>query len=139
MSRENSVNLFPSKNFIQILYVYIRRNKKPCQAQLILNYALLEPMCINHPKILTSQKLSSLLSLLGIKSFHELFILGGRREPISCLVFYLFIKKWENLYMKSHQKWQTAVKTFKKKIKIFQRKHTKRGKYCFIEVNIHCF
>ena len=54
------------------------------------------------------------LGLFGLKSFHGFVILGGRIERIDCLVFYLVIKMWENLYKKTYQKWQTAVKTFKK-------------------------
>ena len=60
-------------------------------------------------------------------------------EPIARLVFYLFIKMWENLYQKPYQTWQTAVKTFKN-IKILQQEHTKRDKcdgfldeYCFLK------
>ena len=44
-------------------------------------------MCVNHPKVLTSQKLSSPFGLLGLKSFHG-FILGGRREPNAYLVLF---------------------------------------------------
>ena len=46
-------------------------------------------MFINHPQILRLQKLSSPLGLFGFKSFHEFFMVGGRIEPIACIVFYL--------------------------------------------------
>ena len=41
VSRQKSFNLFPTMNFIQILYVYIEPSIKPCQTQLILNCVLL--------------------------------------------------------------------------------------------------
>ena len=69
---------------------------------------------VNHPKVLTSQKPVSTLGLLGLKNFHGFVILRGRIEPIACLVLYLVIKMWGNLYKKSYQTWQTAVKTFEK-------------------------
>ena len=58
---------------------------------------LLWPVCANHPKILTSEKLSSPLGLFDLRSFHEFVILFGRMESISCVVFYLVIKVWEVL------------------------------------------
>ena len=46
MSRQMLFNVFPSKTFIQIMYVYIVRNKKPCHAPLILNsYPILTNVC----------------------------------------------------------------------------------------------
>ena len=41
VSRQKSFNLFPTMNFIQILYVYIEPSIKTCQTQLILNCVLL--------------------------------------------------------------------------------------------------
>ena len=83
-------------------------------------------MCVNHPKILTSQELNSPLDLFGLNSFHKFAILGGRIEPIACLVFYLVIKMYENLYKKPYQKGQTAVKTFKKHQNVPTGIHKKR-------------
>ena len=65
------------------------------------------------PKILTSQKLCSPLCSFGLKSFHGFFILVGRIEPTTWLVFYLVIKMWENPYKKPYQTRKT-VKTCKK-------------------------
>ena len=76
-------------------------------------------MCVNHLKILTSQKLHNPLCLFGLKSFHG-FIFVWRTEPSDCLVFYLVIKIWENLYKKPYQTWKT-VKTFKKTSKCSNR------------------
>ena len=53
------------------------------------------------------------LGLFSLKSFHEFVILGGSIGLIACLVFYLVIKMWENIYKKPCQTWQTALKTFK--------------------------
>ena len=63
---------------------------------------------------MTSQKLSNPLGLFGLKSLYEYVILIDKIEPIACLVFYLVIKGWGNLYKKAYQTLQTAVKTFKK-------------------------
>ena len=82
-SSQKLFNLFQSKTFIQIFYVYIICNIKPWQTQLILNCVLLLSMCVNHPKMLTTQKLSSPLGLIGLKSFHGFFIVGGKIEPIA--------------------------------------------------------
>ena len=41
VSRQKLFNLFASKTFIQIMYVYTVSNLKPCQTLLILNSALL--------------------------------------------------------------------------------------------------
>ena len=71
-------------------------------------------VCKPPKKLLTPQKLSSLLGLFGLTSAHRFDIVGGGIEPIDCLVFYLVIKMRKNLYRKPYQKWQTAVKTFKK-------------------------
>ena len=68
-------------------------------------------MRLNHPKILTPHKVSSPLGLFCLKSFHEFVLVGGKIEPIVCLVFYLVLKMRENLYKKSYRKWETAVKT----------------------------
>ena len=57
---------------------------------------------------------------------HGFVILTGRIEPISCLVFYLAIKMWENLYKKAFQKWQTALKTLKKHQNVPTGTHKKR-------------
>ena len=100
MPKHKLFNLFPSKNFIQILYAYIVFNIKSCQTLLILNCVLLQQMCVNHPKVLTSEKLSSPSGLFGFKSFHEFVVLGGRIRPIACLEF-LVIKKWGNFYKKT--------------------------------------
>ena len=83
-------------------------------------------MCVNHQKILTSQKLSSPLGLLGLKSFHGFVIVGGRIEAVACLLLYLVIKARENLYKKPYQKWQTSVKTFKKHRNVPMAAHKKR-------------
>ena len=64
-------------------------------------------------------KADSHLGLFGLKRFHAFVILGGRIEHIACLVFYLVIKMWEDLYKKPYQNWQTAVKTFKETSKCF--------------------
>ena len=39
--KAEAIHILPSKTFIQVLHVYIMRNIKPCQAQLILNCVLL--------------------------------------------------------------------------------------------------
>ena len=109
-----SFNFFPRKTLIEVLYACIVSNVQPCQTELILNCVPLQPMFVNHPKVLTFQKLSKPLGLFGLKSFHEFVILDGRIEPIACLVFYLVIKMWEKLFKKTYQRQQTAVKTFKK-------------------------
>ena len=83
-------------------------------------------MCVNHPKTLTSQKLSSPLSLFGFKSFRECVILGGRIVPTAYLVFYLVMKMREHLYKKPNQKWQTTVKTFKQNQNVLTVTHKKR-------------
>ena len=70
--------------------------------------------CVNHLKVLTSQKLVSTLGLFGLKSFHGFVIIRGRTEPTACLLLYLVTKMWGNLYKKSYQTWQTAVNTFEK-------------------------
>ena len=61
-------------------------------------------MFVNHPKVLTFQKLIKPLGLFGLKSFHEFVILDGRIEPIACLVFYLVIKMREKLFKKTYQR-----------------------------------
>ena len=99
-------------------------------------------MCANHLKILASQKLSSPLGLFYLKSFDGFVILGGRIEPIACLVFHLAIKMWENLYKKQYQKWQTAVKTFKIHQNVSTETHNKRQIFFpwFLGENTtHCF
>ena len=110
VSKQESFNLFLGKIFIQILYVYILRNTKPCQTQLILNCVLLSQMCINHPNILSFLKLISALGVFGLKYFHGFVVLGGRIGRIAGLVFCLVIKMWKNLYKKSYQTWQKTPK-----------------------------
>ena len=83
-------------------------------------------MCVSHPKTLTSQKLSSPLGLLGLKIFHGFGIIGGRIEPIVCLVFYVVIKMLENIYKNSYQNLQTAVKIFNKHQNVQTGTHTKK-------------
>ena len=83
-------------------------------------------MSLIHPKTLTSQKLSSCFGLLSLKSFHGFIIIGGRIEPFPCLVFYLVVNMWENLYKKPYQSWQTVLKTFKKHKNIPTTTHKKR-------------
>ena len=63
--------------------------------------------------------------LFGLKNFYEFVILVGRIEPIACLVFYLVIKMWENLFEKPYQTWKT-VKTFKKHQNVVTGTHKKR-------------
>ena len=100
-------------------------------------------MCVNHPKFLTSQKLSS--PLLGLKSFHGFVIFGGMIEPITYLVFYLIIRMWENLYKKPYQTWRTAVKAFKKHQNVPKGTHEKKqilfhrflGEYTLFLIAIH--
>ena len=55
---------------------------------------------VNHPNILSSQKLT-ILSLFGLKSFYGFVILGGKIEPIVSLVFYFAIKNWKS-FTKKH-------------------------------------
>ena len=43
-------------------------------------------MCVKSTKILNSKRLSRFLGLVGLNSFHEFVILGGRIEPIPFLV-----------------------------------------------------
>ena len=86
VSRHKSLNLFPSKSFIETLYVCTVCNIEPCQIQLILSCVLLKPMFANHPKILISQKLRNSLGLFGLKSFCELVFIGGKIKRIACLV-----------------------------------------------------
>ena len=43
------------------------------------------------------------LGLFGLKSFHGFVILGGRIGLIACLMLYLVIKMWENIYKKPYQ------------------------------------
>ena len=71
-------------------------------------------MRVNHPKILAPHKVSGLLGLFCLKSFHGFVLVGGRIEPYVCLVFYLVLKMRENLYKKPYRKWETAVETLKK-------------------------
>ena len=59
-------------------------------------------MCINHPKIFSSQTLSSPLGLFSLNSFQGFDFLGGRIEPILCLVFYFVMKMWESFYKKKN-------------------------------------
>ena len=88
-------------------------------------------MCVNHPKILTTQKQHRPIGLFHLKSFHGFFILHGRIEPIAGLLFYLIIKMWRNLYMKAISNMANSNKTLKKISKCFA--HTKRDKYYFID------
>ena len=119
LSKEKSFNLFPSKTLIQILHVCILHNVKPCQTQPILVFSYNQ--CLNHPKILTSQKLGIPLYLFGFKSFDGFVNLVGRIKPIS-----YFVKMLKNVYRKPHQTWQAAVKTFKN-IKMLQKITKKEG------------
>ena len=119
LSREKSFNLFPSKTLIQILHVCILHNVKPCQTQPILVFSYNQ--CLNHPKILTSQKLGIPLYLFGFKSFDGFVNLVGRIKSIS-----YFVKMLENVYRKPHQTWQAAVRTFKN-IKMLQKITKKEG------------
>ena len=80
-------------------------------------------MYVNHPKILTFQKLSSSVVLFGLKIFHGFVIPGGRIEPAACLVFYL-VKK--NVRKSLQKKWQSAVKIFTKQQNVPTRTHKKR-------------
>ena len=125
VSRKKSFNLFPRKTSIQVLCVYIVRNIKPCQTQLILNCVLWPPMRVNHPKLLTGQKLSSPFSLFSLERFQEFVFLGGRIEPITFLALYLVIKLWKIFYKKPYQSWQTTAKTLKKHQNIQTRTLTK--------------
>ena len=88
-------------------------------------------MCVNHPKILNTQKLHRPLGLFHLKNFHGFFILRGRIGPIAGLLFYLIIKMWGNLYMKAISNMANSGTTLKKISKCFE--HTKRGKYYFID------
>ena len=85
-------------------------------------------MSVNHPKVLTSQKLGIPLYLFGFKSFDGFVSLVGRIKPIS-----YFVKMLENVYRKPHQTWQAAVKTFKKHSNA-PKDHKKRGKSYFIDL-----
>ena len=85
--RQNSFNLFPSKTFIQISYVYIVRNIKPYRTQLILNCVFLQTMYVNHSKRLTSQKLSSSLDLFGLKSWVCYSRWEDRAYCLPCVLF----------------------------------------------------
>ena len=81
-------------------------------------------MCVNYPKFLNSHKLSSPLVLLGLKSFHRFVILSGKVgfELVTCLVFYLVIKIWRNLWKIPYQTWQKTAKTLKKNKKCYNKK-----------------
>ena len=89
-------------------------------------------MCVNHPKVLTSQELSSPVGVFSLKSFHRLVILGGRIEPTACLVLFVH-KNVEKSLQKAISKMANSSKNIFKKIKMFHEEHTKRGKYCFID------
>ena len=54
-------------------------------------FSLLTNVC-KPPQNFNFQNLSSPLGLFGLKSFLGFVILGGRIEPIACLLFYLAIK-----------------------------------------------
>ena len=83
-------------------------------------------MCANHPKVLTSKKFGSPLCLFGLKSVPRFVIFVGRIKPIACLVFYLVIKLWEDLYKKPFHTWKTLVKIFKKHKNVPSGTHKKR-------------
>ena len=87
-------------------------------------------MCVNHPKILTSQKLRSSSGLFGLKGFPEFVILLERIEPIACLLFYLVIKIWENFYrtLKTVAKILKNIKKREKQQQQPKEKNTKRDK-----------
>ena len=90
-------------------------------------------MCVNHPKILTFQKLSSPLHLFCLKSFNGFLIVRGRMEPITCLRYSLVQKMWRIFYRKPYRTWQTTVKTLKK----HQYVHT--GTYTKTQILINRF
>ena len=72
---------------MQILHVYIFSNINPCQPQLILNYVLLWPISINHPKRIKLSSPSKFVWFEEIPCFY--FILGRRKEHISSPGFLL--------------------------------------------------
>ena len=82
--------------------------------------------CVNHPKISTTQKLSSPLGFFGLEIFHKFAIVGGRIKPIACVVFYFVIKMRKMFYKKPYKKWQIALKTFKKHQNVPTGTHKKR-------------
>ena len=72
------------------------------------------------PKNFDFPEIAQPFMLFGLKSFHGFVIFVWRTEPIDCLVFYLVLKMWGNLYKKPYQTWKT-VKTFKKTSKCSNR------------------
>ena len=74
-------------------------------------------MYVNHPKILTFQKLSSSVVLFGLKIFHGFVIPGGRIEPAACLVFYLVKKNVRKSLQKNISKMAISSKNIHKTAK----------------------
>ena len=66
------------------------------------------------------------LGLFRLNCFYGFAIRSGRMELVACLMFCLVIKMLQNLYKKTYQTWQTAVKTLKKRETIPTRTHKKR-------------
>ena len=78
------------------------------------------------PKNIDISETEQPLGVFFVKSSRGFVIVGGRVEPIVCLVFHLVIKMKENLYKKPHQKCKTAVKTFNKYQNVPTGTHKKR-------------
>ena len=114
MPRQKSFYLFLSMPFIQSLNVFIVSNIKPCQTQLVLNCILLQPLCLNHTK------------WVGF-----IFSEGVRTSYLPGVLF--CHKNVEKSLRKTISNMAKVVKTFRKNIKMFQQKHTKKGKYYFID------
>ena len=96
------------------------------------------PITANHPKILTSQKLSCSVGVFGLKSFHGFVILNGTSEPVTYLLFWSILKMWEvlasKIFAKSLMKMSMEIKTIsskdtQKSLKMLQQEHIERVKY----------
>ena len=64
--------------------------------------------------------MSSSLDFSGLNNFHGFIILGGRMNPITCLVFYWNMKMWDVLVWKIFTK---AIWNIANSSKNIQKKH----------------
>ena len=104
MSRQTSFNLFPSKNFIQILYyVYTVRNTKPCHVRhnwfwTVFSY---NQLC-KPPKNFDFLEAEQVFRYFWFEEFPWGSYSLWEDRTIACLVFYSVVKMWESLQKKPY-------------------------------------
>ena len=107
--------------------VYIERNIKLFQTQLILTCVLFKPT-----KNVDFPEIELPLGLFGLNNFSGLFILNGGRRNLSPALFFLSHKNVGEYLQNTTLNMAKSVKNIKKSFKIFQRKDTEKEEYYFL-------